>query len=326
MLDRAFARGLACLLIVVAAYACGDDDDDTPRDAGTSDAGGRAGTDSQPSGSGGRGGAGSGGSSGASGASGDAGSVYQCEPPPAPTGGDAKEGEACCSGLGVCTENPTGPGSEAYGLSSCTAGRELKCVPVAPVDGDAGADDDAGPGGVPPSCRMTLASAGAGGPDFEGRCVPSCFLTGDPSSSNLVQSTCDDDSKCVPCFSPITGQSTGACNQPGDAPVEAAPAGFAACGEGDIGYCVPMGASGGVMLPQLTCGDGNVCAPKARVLDPDSCFAHCVSPLGGAGACIAAFIVPEAQRNLLGKVTCEDGELCVPCVSPIDQMRTGACD
>jgi len=195
-----------------------------------------------------------------------------------------------------------------------------------PVDGDAGADDDGGASAVPPSCRLTLASAGAGGADLEGRCIPSCFVAGDPSSMNLTQSTCAADNKCVPCFSPISGESTGACNQPGDAPVDAAPAGFAQCGDGDTGFCVPMGASGGVMLPQLTCGDGQVCAPKGRVLDPSSCFAHCNSPLGGAGACIAAFIVPEAQRALLGKETCTEGELCVPCVSPIDRMRTGACD
>jgi hypothetical protein len=74
---------------------------------------------------------------------------------------------------------------------------------------------------------------------------------------------------------------------------------------------------------------------QAKVAN-DNRFQQCIAslppragaskPMGGAGACIAAFIVPEAQRGLLGKVTCSDGELCVPCVSPIDQMRTGACD
>jgi hypothetical protein len=325
MLARAGARGLACILVVVAAYACGDDDDDTPvRDGGMPGKGGRGGVDGGPGGSGGRGGSsGSGGSSGMTAT--DGGELYQCEPPAAPSGGDSVEGEACCAGMGVCTKNPTGPGSAAYGLSSCKTGEELKCVPAATAESDGGTeDDDGGAAPVPTGCRMTLASAGTSGTDFEGRCVPTCFLSGDPSSANLTQSTCTDDFKCVPCFSPITGESTGACNQPGDAPVEAAPAGFAECGD-DTGFCVPMGASGGVTLPQLTCEAGDVCAPKSAVLDPSSCFARCSSALG-PGACIPAFIIPAEQRNILMKATCADGELCTPCVSPLDRMRTGACD
>jgi hypothetical protein len=315
---------LIVVLVAVGAYACGDDDDDTPvRDGGMSGKGGRGGMDGGPGGSGGRGG--SGGSSGSGGTlATDAGELYQCEPPAAPTGGDSVEGEACCAGMGVCTKNPTGPGSAAYGLSSCRVGEELKCVPAAPAESDGGTDEDGGASVVPTGCRMKLATAAAGGTDFEGRCVPTCFLTGDPSSANLTQSTCTDDFKCVPCFSPITGESTGACNQPGDAPVDAPPAGFAECGD-DTGFCVPMGASGGVTLPQLTCEAGDVCAPKSAVLEPGSCFARCMSQLG-PGACIATFIIPAEQHGILMKATCADGELCTPCVNPLNGMRTGACD
>ena len=85
------------------------------------------------------------------------------------------------------------------------------------------------------------------------------------------------------------------------------------------------GAAGTVMLPQLTCADGSVCAPKARVLSPNACFAHCDS-IGGPGACVASFIIPMQFQTLLPQGSCMTGEICAPCVSPIDMMRTGACD
>jgi hypothetical protein len=80
-----------------------------------------------------------------------------------------------------------------------------------------------------------------------------------------------------------------------------------------------------VMLPQLTCASGEVCAPKVRVLDSQACFAHCDSMLGGPGACIAGFVIAEMNRSFLMKSDCQTGELCAPCVSPLDMKPTGAC-
>jgi hypothetical protein len=282
-------------------------------------------------GSGGKGGMGGmGGSAGAAGMmAGDAGETYQCKPPEPEKGGTASEGQACCSGQGVCTKNPTGPGSQAYGLSDCAAGKDLKCAPAVIADPDAGVGDDGGAGALPASCRMQLGTA-TDAPDFEGRCIPSCFVSADPSTANLSRSTCDMGSVCVPCYSPLTGDSTGACAQPGDAPVDPAPTAFASCGDQDSGYCVPAGlvsgAAAGAMLPQLTCGDGAVCAPKSRVADSKACFAHCDSGIGGPGACIAKFIIPMQFQAALQQSTCMPGEICAPCVSPLDMMRTGACD
>jgi hypothetical protein len=318
---------IGSLLFVLALGGCGDDDDGggDDRDSGI-DGGGSGDSGSEMDASGGSSGDGSGGSSGGGGTGGsagtDAGDPYQCEPtvPEPEPGGDADEGEACCDGLGVCTKNVSGEGTAAYGLDDCKTGEALKCVPRSSTDDDAGADDDAGSDPALASCRFMVSATSS--VDYEGRCIPSCFLTGDPSTANLAQSTCADDNTCVPCYSPITGASTGACNRPGDAPVDPAPAGFAECGDG-AGLCVPGGSSG-AMLPQLTCDDGQVCAPKSRVLDQGACFPRCESAFG-PGACLAAFVVGD-QASLLTMATCMTAEVCVPCISPLTQMPTGACN
>jgi len=325
MLGMKSARVFGSVLFVLALGACGDDDGgDDDRDAST-DGGGATDSGSEMDAAGGAsgGGSGRGGTGGTGGSAGvDAGDPYQCEPtvPEPEPGGDADEGEACCGGLGVCAKNVSGEGTAAYGLDDCQSGEALKCVPVAASDDDAGADDDAGSEPVLPSCRFMVSATST--EDYEGRCIPSCFLSGDPSTANLGQATCAAENTCVPCYSPITGASTGACDRPGDAPVDPAPAGFAECGDG-AGLCVPGGSSG-AMLPQLTCGDGQVCAPKARVLDQNACFARCESAFG-PGACLAAFVVGD-QAALLTMATCMTGEVCVPCVSPLTMMPTGACN
>ena len=341
----AMTQRILCLSIatmMIGAVACSDDDADvTDAGAGTGattgaghgGAGGKGGSGGAHAGSSGTGNAkaGTGGGSGSSagsgavgaGGTGDTGDVYKCKPPAPEPGGAKLEGEACCGGMGVCTKNPSGTGSSGYGLDACKAGSDLKCAPMV----GAAADDDAGTSAIA-SCNAEISNL----PDdmsLEGRCIPGCFTVGDPTAANLGQSSCDMGSKCVPCYSPVTGESTGACEQDGDKPTQPAPSGFPSCGDNDTGYCVPSSsvmAAGNVMLPQLTCATDQVCAPKARVLDSKACFAHCDSGIGGPGVCIASFIVPEMVRAALMKASCQDGEICVPCVSPLDQKETGACN
>jgi hypothetical protein len=251
-------------------------------------------------------------------------------------GGTGKAGDSCCGGIGKCILNATGPSAAAYGLDTCAPNKNLKCAPaVTPGESDAG-EEDGGTAAIA-SCRVALPKT-LGTFDLEGRCIPSCFITGDPSTANLGQSTCSKNSKCVPCYSPITAKSTGACNQGSDHPVEAAPKGFAECGDGKIGYCVASSAAmmsggmsmssgdgGGPALQQLTCKKGEVCAPKDIVINPHECFAHCMSPFG-AGACVSTLVLDSMTSMLLQQADCQTGEVCAPCVSPLNQKRTGACD
>jgi hypothetical protein len=325
MLRLGLVRVFGGALLLFALGACGGDDDDgTPLGGmggagGASGAGGAAGVGGA-SGASGMGGASGVGMSGMGGVGGDPYTCMPAQPTPDP-GGSADEGEACCGGLGLCTANVSGAGTDAYGLDDCSAGANLKCVPnPALASEDGGVDEDGGaPSGLA-SCRMMV---GMGATTYEGRCIPSCFLLGRATAS-LMQSTCDAESKCVPCYSPITGESTGACERNGDAPVEPAPAGFTECGDGNTGYCVPGGASGMAMLPQLTCPMGDACAPKSRVLDQGSCFTRCTGPLG-PGACLPAFIA-GSQAAILTMETCLMGELCIPCINPLTMMPTRACN
>jgi hypothetical protein len=257
----------------------------------------------------------------------DAADPYTCVPPPPPDGTIAV-GEPCCEGLGVCIELTDDAGA-SLGYGDCNAAENLRCLPNTPSGdggvGDGGVGDagtaDAGPGGLV-RCRMIPAGTPDGGTDYEGRCLPECLTRGNAS---LTQGACADDFVCVPCYNLITGASTGACNTPGDAPVEAAPDGFDECGE-ELGYCVGTASVGdaGATLPQLTCDEEELCVPKQRVTQPGACSARCES-IVGAGACTPAFVVPEAQRGFLTPASCETGELCVPCINPTTSMPTGAC-
>jgi hypothetical protein len=170
---------------------------------------------------------------------------------------------------------------------------------------------------------MRLSGTAETDPGYEGRCIPECLVRG--TSSSLMQNDCQSSELCVPCYSPITGEDTGACRSGSDAPVDAAPGGFAQCGD-QAGLCVPEALTGSAMLEQLECAAGELCAPRSSVVSPGSCFAHCTA-FGGSGACVPAFVVGMANRALLQQDTCGTGELCAPCVSPLPpMMRTGACD
>ena len=53
---------------------------------------------------------------------------------------------------------------------------------------------------------------------------------------------------------------------------------------------------------------------------------QCVSVGGTEGACMSTCLA-EVARNapLLPKDICAEGEVCVPCISPLDGQETGVC-
>jgi hypothetical protein len=250
----------------------------------------------------------------------DAEDPYTCVPAPGPDGSIA-EGEACCSGLGTCVALAADAGS-ALSFGDCNAAKNLGCQALTRA-GDAGATTDGGSdaaANLPAKCRMRSASS-AGGPDYEGRCVPECLTRG---AAGLTRGECNADFVCVPCYNAITGASTGVCEVPGDHPIDPAPPGFDECGE-TLGYCVPTASIGDAgTLQQLTCSESERCVPKQRVVAPDSCFARCDSAFG-PGACLPALVIPPESTGVLQQAHCAQGELCTPCISPTNRMPTGAC-
>jgi hypothetical protein len=245
-------------------------------------------------------------------------SAYMCVPKRADTGGQARSGGTCCAGLGTCTASSDSAAES--GLPHDTCSSELRCVPKS---SDATtADLDAGPAGAV-TCRVLLPGAPIGAPDYEGRCLPSCFVQSSPIVGRLAQGSCAPAQLCEPCYDPLTAETTGVCERAGDSPKEPAPAAYATCGD-ELGYCVPSYAAGmaTMQLSQLTCAAGELCAPKIKAEDPNACFDRCPSALG-AGACVPMFLAANFSA-FLDQSNCPASQICAPC--EVFGTRTGVCD
>jgi hypothetical protein len=319
--------------IALAFSACSSSDATQPSaDASTQGTGGK--------GTGGKSGSTGGNTSGTGGSTtGDGASQYVCEAkPPIDPGKDGAEGSTCCLDFGTCVKPSTITDPvqlSAFGHDSCKAGTgdsDLKCAPTASALADAGTL------GVYDTCTANLGSA------LEGRCLPKCFVLGNPQASLLKQEGCKNaELVCAPCFSPVDGKATGACSQKaGDKPTTQPPTPFPTCGATDsgpaLGVCVPKqlaldtGNPAASMLVQLDCASAtDVCAPALKVKNPNECFPECTS-IAGPGACVAAFLVEAVQpggSTYLNGQGCQGGELCAPCLNPLStppNQPTGACN
>lgn len=77
-----------------------------------------------------------------------------------------------------------------------------------------------------------------------------------------------------------------------------------------------------------TCDDGGYCIPDSFLETGGAVPPKTCSAFGGDGVCLSKCI-PQVAMNaaLLQKDVCEGADdLCVPCISPLDNMPTGACD
>jgi hypothetical protein len=327
-------------LVSLSLFSCSSDK--SSPNTGTHDAGSGGKTGSGGSSSGGKTGSGGGTSSGGA-ATTDAGGLYKCkvkEPGTAPDGGlldpggTLAAGAGCCGVYGVCTAKAdlsSDPAAASYGHSDCKASSNLFCAPKP--------SSQIPDGGVTPPCHIAFGTL-----NLEGRCLPKCFTLSNSNASQLNPGDCPTlagvDLVCAPCYDPVSGTKTGACERNGDAPVDGKKQ-FAECGAfpadgggAKQGLCVPAAlvaqtGADPTLVPQDTCGRGELCAPKNKVTNQGSCFQHCSSTLGGPGACVPTYIVEfgagKGLSGTLGKVTCLDGETCTPCISPLNTMPTGAC-
>jgi hypothetical protein len=335
--------------IALAFLGCSSDKTSPANDGGSSggatssggaSSGGKGGGGTAGGGTSGTGGAGKGGSGGAGKV--DAGpDPYVClNTPSKDPGGPGAANATCCGGIGKCVDAATVTDAKmkaALGHDTCATA--LLCAPPA------ASAADAGPGGAYSKCTAHLGAA------LEGRCLPKCFLIGNPQVSQLAQETCDVGMLCAPCYSPLDASDTGACSQkPGDAPTAAAPVAYASCGAFDGGpkggLCVPkvlVDASGNASAPSLKQDDcanaTDRCVPTLKAKDTAACFAKCSSGLGGSlgaqyepGACVPTYIVTDvagaAGLAIVKKGSCTgEGELCAPCADPLHAgMASHACE
>lgn len=104
-----------------------------------------------------------------------------------------------------------------------------------------------------------------------------------------------------------------------------------ACCQAEAGaaHCLDDGRVPSELQPFVAkCDSGGYCIPDNFLATgasepPQTCMAF-----GGSGVCLSRCI-PQVAENagLLRKETCTGAdELCVPCISPLDNMPTGACD
>jgi hypothetical protein len=227
-------------------------------------------------------------------------------------GGDGgpKEGAVtfgwCCDDgtykQGRCVPTSLVPEKARAQLAHDTCAQDQLCTPRPSLDD---------PHWVPPSCREPKSGA-------EGRCLLSC-LPGVASQLNkLSVGSCPSNSRCAPCFDPITGDNTGACSStvadPG--PQEPAKVFGWCCGGG--GRCVPQAAVPAGTPPLWTqeCNSSasEVCAPRTLVENPGSQLATCNTD-GGVGRCIARCFLTDDQAFWGAAGRCgSSADLCMPCV------------
>ena len=227
--------------------------------------------------------------------------------------------DPCCDMKGFCVSaDQAGEQASSLVADSCTG--ELLCAPRDLTD----------PSFVPIGCD----SIDSG----EGRCLSPCLPSVGDQIDRLPTTGCATDLACAPCYDPITGDDTGACNINGDTPAEE-PYTFPTCcdnGAGtDVGVCVTEALAGTQWdaILQDTCASGRRCAPIEKAKDSSykfpTCMVEAALPCLGQGtpcpgACVPSCILDDGTAGLLERGPCGVGELCAPCESL--GSSTGACE
>jgi hypothetical protein len=106
---------------------------------------------------------------------------------------------------------------------------------------------------------------------------------------------------------------------------------MAACCSAEMGkaHCLPDANTPDVIKGFLAaCDSGGYCIPDSMLATGGSVPPATCTAFGGEGVCLSRCI-PQVAENagLLQPDTCAGAdELCVPCISPLDNKPTGACD
>jgi hypothetical protein len=230
----------------------------------------------------------------------------------------------CCSSNGTCVPTSTVPASEQsqLGADSCPSdANKYLCAPT---------EFTAAGGFTPPTCR----SLGNG----EGRCLSSCLPSIAAQSSKLPASTCAANHLCAPCYDPLSGADTGACHVSNDPGPQEPAFTFPSCCT-NRGVCVPMSAvptNQQSLLGTDTCPSGQsyLCvAPRAFATNasykPPSCTGALLGFINYTGVCLPDCLpsLSGLQGVLLPQGTCTSStDKCAPCVNPLTQQNTGACN
>ncbi len=247
--------------------------------------------------------------------SGDGGAASSC-PHRGPPVIDPASRPACCPGAHCLPASVIDPGL-TDDLAPCAADPTQLCVP----------DDLIASAGefVPATCDSLLGA--------EGRCLSTCLPRIAAQTDALPRSTCGPNELCAPCYDPTTGEDTGACRVSCDPGPSRPPTMAVTCCHDD-GHCVPPAAAGADadQLGMDTCPAGLLCAPDvlaSRDYVAMACETVVLALIFGdayrPGACMPDCL-PAVSNFLLGQDGCATGYKCAPCLDPLSQQPSGACD
>ncbi len=105
------------------------------------------------------------------------------------------------------------------------------------------------------------------------------------------------------------------------------PATLPSCCDTGAAHCVASDNVAPSLARQLaTCSTG-LCVPDTIIKDPKYVPKTCASLNDAPGACVSV-CVPQVQEYLalLPQADCAPDERCAPCINPLDNSNTGACD
>ena len=160
----------------------------------------------------------------------------------------------------------------------------------------------------------------------EGRCLSKVLPDVAKQADLLPQSSCAASELCTPCFNPIDGTSTGACNLSCDTgPTQPAKT-FASCCSARA-KCVPASAVPDDQEDQLeqdTCGDADVCVPNEILNDGPfpTCNANSLILGNYTGVCLSDCLDFGIQGIALARGNCQANFKCAPCTQ--NGQPTGA--
>lgn len=260
--------------------------------------------------------------SGSGGTTGDGGAAPEACPYKGPPIIDPSTLPACgAAGTGAhCLQAALVPMAMQSQLATCTGGY---CVPDVFIE--------AAGNYIPPTCS-SLDGA-------EGRCLNVNIPQVSQQESMLPQATCQSYERCVPCFSPIDGTKTGACNlscDPGPSkPIVLFPS---CCQENgtDEGRCVPstiISSTEQKNLDQDSCNNkGDLCVPSEMLsstgstssFKPPTCTATGFLVGQYSGVCLSKCLSFGIQGIALAQGTCDDIHTCAPCTNPLTGQPSGA--
>ncbi len=275
------------------------------------------------------------------GSSSGSGTTSCVDTPPAPM--DPSKLPSCCTaGAAHCVPTASVPSGDIAALAPCTGGY---CVPDPFITN---------PDYVPPTCTAFNGTPGT--------CLSLCVPQVEQYKSILTQTTCAATELCAPCTNPLTNQPSGACAfvpptqcaadggrgsgsssggsaPPGDGAPPAAvcphtgppvldPTTLPACGTEGGAHCLQSALVPANLASQLATCSGGYCVPDAFIEAGGNFIPPTCASLDGAeGRCLNV-VIPQvsAEASQLTQSTCQVFEKCVPCFSPIDGTKTGACN